>query len=431
MVLEYISFRHMVNCMRVSRGWRDYLSKIAKLWMHLDMSGARKPIPRSFVNMAYKRSQYRMIRVTVHRFEHMDVLKNLALAAKHLTELTLISLPHTMSSTLVDIAKSAPGLTKLIVHPNITADTVTQIMRARPALEHVAFHSVKYTSHSCEWVGGPFDKLNSVLLHCEHMTSTFILNLASLLGQTPSLQTLSLANMIHAADPLLILPTAESQLPRLTTLELQRIAMSQFPNLPPTLRHLTLELSPITDVSSGRLTLLRNHLPELTDLNFSGFELPAESLEQLLDLHLDESQTVRETTGAKPLVSLRICCPLHIEDENEGFFKGPGSVCGRSRRILTSALERLDMAGTCCDDDEIEQLLTYETSLTCIDLSRTKISGAAIKMLADKLPGLKSIKADECTKITGRDAIQYAERKGIRVSCQMNEKTGGRKVRYG
>lgn len=151
MVLEYLPFRHIVNCMRVSKGWRDYLSKLPKLWLHLDLKGARKPVPRSFVNSAFKYSEMRMTRVTLHRFEHMDVIKNLAKMAKDLTDVEIVSSPHAMSASLVEIAKSSSKLKKLTVHPDITADAVEQILQARHTLEHVAFHCVLPLRHPMKW----------------------------------------------------------------------------------------------------------------------------------------------------------------------------------------------------------------------------------------------------------------------------------------
>ncbi|KAI4706210.1 hypothetical protein J4E89_008943 [Alternaria sp. Ai002NY15] len=432
MVLEYCSFRHMVNCMRVSKGWRDYLSKLPKLWMHLDLSGARRPVPRSFVNTAFKRSEYRMTRVTIHRFEHMDVLKNLAKAAKDLTELELISLPHTMSATLIDIVKSAPKLKKFTIHPEITQDTAVQIMHARPVLEHVVFGALRPAGAVTNWATS-FGNLRTLGMHWSSPVSTVNLRLHELLARTPCLESLALSNVEHFDSPQ-GWPRDEAQLPQLKSLALKRMDLLQFPLLPPTLQRLFIEND------GGRLNLQQSlplHqccLPELTHLAISGFKgLEPETLGNLLDICFHESETATCSTG-KPLQSLT----LHglIDDIADDMFgRGPDaqmeSIFGDSPRVLTPALEHLDIATTLCNDDEIERLLMYPTGLKTIDLSHTHITGASIKMLADKLPKLTSIKANQCANINGRDAINYAERKGISVSCQMAEQKGGRRLRYG
>jgi F-box/TPR repeat protein Pof3 len=436
MVLEYCSFRHMVNCMRVSKGWRDYLSKLPKLWMHLDLSGARRPVPRSFINTAFKRSEFRMTRVTVHRFEHMDVIKNLAKAAKDLSELELISLPYTTPGMLVDIVQSAPKLKKFIIHPEVRGDTAVEIMHTQPALEHVEFGSVGGLTRSSarglaplvNWAAS-FGNLRTLSMHWSYELMATHFGLTELLSRTPSLEFLSLSNM-EGFQFREGWPKEVTQLPPLKSLVLKRVDLQGFPLLPPTLQRLVLEND------KGRLNLSdhggleRCCVPELTHLTLSGFQhldAHANGLESLLDC-INNSET--HTCLPKNLVSLS----LHglLEDGDRLFIPlGPDSVLGQVPRILTPALESLDIATMSCNDDEIESLLTYKTGLKTINLSHTNITGASIKMLADKLPTLESIKANNCTKINGRDAIHYAERKGISVSCQMLEQKGGRRIRYG
>jgi F-box/TPR repeat protein Pof3 len=430
MVLEYLPFRYMVNCMRVSKGWREYLSKLPRLWMHLDLSGARKPVPRSFVNMAFKRSKQRMSRATIHRFEHMDVLKNLAKAAKELTELQLVSLPHTMSTTLIDIVSCAPGLKKLVLHPEITLGTAMQILQTRPALKHVTFNAMKRSNYHAEWAG-PFEELTTLAMHFTEIIPTTAVDVKALLSKTPSLRSLSLTNL-KSFIPGGGWPDDLLQLPPMTSMVLQRITVighTSYPIFPPTLQELVVELDGSYDIGQSSPTrLLQSHLPELTHLTLSNCAWTAGRLEQLLDLYLDDSQTVRSLENAKPLTHLSVR-GLVLSDPS--FFKGPDSLFGRSPRILTKALETLDVTTLTVDDDEIEYLLTYDLELQSIDLSQTNITGASIKMLADKLPMLTTIKADNCTRINGRDAIHYAQRKGIAVSCQMVEQKGGKRIRYG
>ncbi|CAO2658018.1 Nn.00g072780.m01.CDS01 [Neocucurbitaria sp. VM-36] len=430
MVLEYLSFRNMVTCMRVSKGWKDYLAKLPKLWLYLDMSGARKPVPRSFVGNAVRRSEYRLTRLTVHRFEHIDVLKNIAKACKELTELEFVTLPHTISSTLIDIVQCASSLKRLVVHPEITTDATTQILRHHSSLEQVGFSGVKWSQFNADWKG-PFDALNTLSMHFVVSRPGTQMAIGSLLHQTPRLQSLTLSNMTHLTDPT-AWPREISQLPPLIHLSLKRVQFRSFPRLPPTIQRLDVDFDGTFRLHDAHLQMIQSRMPKLAHLRLWGFEtLSADSLEDLLDSWMDETDAIRLLTGATALQSLSIHGILRNEDRDNGLFKGPDSLFGRSPRILTRALMSLDIATLPCDDDEIEQLLMHEMGLQSIDLSCTNITGASIKMLVDKLPSLKTIKVDNCPKINGRDAVHYAERKGVSVSCKMGEQRGGRKVKYG
>lgn len=423
MVLEYLSFRQMVNCMRISKGWRDYLAKIPKLWLHLDLSGARKPVRRSFINTAFKRSQDRMTRLTIHRFVHMDVLKNLAKAAKHLSELELISLPYAASATLIEVVKCSESLKKLVVHAEATPSAIESVLRERPELEHVAFHTVLPTRYTIKW-STPLRHLHTLALSFTEPVAGHQLQLTTLLGLTPSLRSLTLTG-ISAFQ----WPTSVSALPALTSLTLHRTDFQRFPALPPTLQFLSLENS------NGRAQLEHDdipwanaHLPQLTHLSLSGFTLSNSKFETLLDCYVNaQGQVVDYTPGeAQPLRHLSLRCQIH-----GSLFKGPDSVLGTtSPRVLTPALQELDVGATSCDDDDVECLLQRNTGLVGIDVSDTRITGAAIKMLVDGLPGLKRIRADNCTRVSGRDALEYARKKGVVVGFQMGEQKGGRRVRY-
>jgi F-box/TPR repeat protein Pof3 len=142
MVLEYLPFRNLVNCTRVSKGWRDYISKLYRLWMHLDLSEAKKPVPRSFVDKAVRRSNYRLARFTIHRFQHLDVVLNIAKACKDLADIELLSLPIQASASLIELARRAPKLKRYVLHTDTSADTIQQILHHRPTLEHAEFRSL-------------------------------------------------------------------------------------------------------------------------------------------------------------------------------------------------------------------------------------------------------------------------------------------------
>lgn len=431
MVLEYLSFRNMVNCMRVSKGWKEYLVKLPRLWMHLDLSGARKPVPRSFVGNAVRRSKARLTCLTVDRFEHVDVLKNIAKACKDLKELKINTLPHTMSSTLIDVVQLAPNLNKLVVHPHVSLNTATQILRHHRNLENVCFGGIQVFKYDATWEG-PFTCLKTFSIDLVDQRSANKVALRSLLGQTPMLENLTIANM----RDLTILegwPQEVHQLPPLRTLVLRRIHFRALPPLPPTLRRLVIDYDGSFDWNNG-LEATRFHSSELTELSLSGFDnISAALLDQMLDVYIDGANKVQELIDGAPLRSLSLSGVLNgNRDICSGLFRGSNSVLGLSPRILTPSLVTLGLARLPCDDDEIEELLTHDISnLKSIDISHTKITGSAIWMLVEKLPSLTFINANCCPKITSRDAIDYAERKGVEVSRVMVENKGGRKIRYG
>jgi F-box/TPR repeat protein Pof3 len=439
MVLEHLAFRNLVNCMRVSRGWRDYIAKLPRLWMHLDLSGARSPVSRKFVNQAVRRSQCRLTRVTIHRFEHVDMLKNLAKACKDLTEIEFISLPHVMSSTLVEIAQSAPKLEKFVVRPEITLDTANQILDTRKTLKHVGFNALKGSQLAASWQG-PYDKLETCNIHFPNPTQMCTMSLRMLMLRTCNLKTLNFSRTVvnldffSAIDPL----NSRKFLFPLTSLVMRQVEFhyASFPVLPPTLQKLVIEYKGSFDLQeggpNGNSGLIESHLPLLTHLALSDINgLSADRMERFLDLYAVNNQ-LKDVEDATPLQSLSIHGVLHNDHHIMGsLFLNQDGVLARSRRILTPALQHLDIATLPVNDNEIEALLKHRTGITSIDISHTQISGASIKMLADGLAGLRNIKADNCPRINGRDAIEYARRKGITVSCSMGEGNGSRRVRYG
>jgi F-box/TPR repeat protein Pof3 len=413
--------------MRVSKGWRDYLAKLPRLWMHLDLSGARKPVPRSFVDKAVRRSKNRLTRMTIHRFEHVDVLKNIAIVCKGLAEVEIITLPHAMSFTLVDIVQRAPNLKRFVVRPMVTVDTVTQILRYRPNLEQLDFGAVDQSRHNATW-HGPFPNLKAFSMHFADSRSSYRIAMQALLSQTSILQSISVSNMFFHWSTFSDLP--------LTSLILKRVKIDgdRFPRLPTTLQRLVLEYESTVALDGVAPTLVDSQVPKLHRLSLAGVSmLSADRFEDLLDSYhtIDETglKHAKPSMDAVPLQSLAVHGVL--ADQSHGLFRDTNSLFGRSPRILTTALEVLDISMLPCNDDEIEHLLTYKTGLTSIDVSNTHITGASIKMLSEKLSTLRSIRADNCPRINGRDAIEYARRKGIAVSCSMVEQKGGRKIRYG
>ncbi|KAF1355976.1 hypothetical protein EJ07DRAFT_167822 [Lizonia empirigonia] len=345
MILDYLAFNNMVNCMRVSRGWRDYLAKLPRLWLHLDMSRARKPLPRSFVDKAVRRSEYRVSRLTLHRFQHMDVVQNIMRACKSLEDLEILSLPMQTADSLIG---------------------VTLVLTDLDAL---------------------FSRL--------------------------SLKDLPLRVLI-----------------------LKRVKNPSNISLPSTLEHLTIEISLSSNAANFRPGNLASSLPHLTHLTLSGISnLDSEYFANLLDFH--DPLAIQNQSGhlnpeamtGTPLQHLSISGTL--DPDVRGLFRAPGDVLSKSPRILTPALSSLTLHDLPVDDDEIEALLAHPTGLQTIDVNGSKVTGASIKMLTDRLKTLQSLRMNHCAAIVGRDAIEYARARGVGVKCAMGEAFvgKGRRVR--
>ncbi|KAF2735738.1 hypothetical protein EJ04DRAFT_491056 [Polyplosphaeria fusca] len=436
MIIAFMSFKNMVNCLRVCKGWRTYLIHRPNLWTDLDFSGARKDVSRRFLRDAVNRSEYRVHQIIIHRFPHVDILRNIATACKNLTRVEFLS-GGMMHDSLVEIAQCATNLKTFVYRVDITLDAVTQILRFRPTLQHAEFTSITTAGILANWKG-PFTNLETLVLNSATTLHPRTLNQALLLRETPSLKFLKLVSWDVSMEGELDL----SALP-LETLIMKNMAMSIIPILPSSLTHL--ELHPWTlripessqDLSPAArdswMNALASRLPKLTKLtlinadNING-QIIAALLLYKPNEHGDSERVADEQTALQSL-SIR---GGTLNEEVKSFFGAEGLLV--MDRLITNELRSLEIsAHSIINDDAIETLLSLDSAgLEHIDLSSTNISGASLKMLADKLPRLKSINVNYCAGISNRDAIVYAQGKGITVSWkQMQRPVGGRRIRYG
>lgn len=362
MIIGYLNFRSMVNCLRVCKGWKNYLVKRPKLWTVLDLSQARRDVSRNFVKNAVQYSESNISRAIFHRFGHVHIIRNIATACKSLTHVEILS-GGLMADTLIEVAQCSLSLKKMVLRTDISIDTITQIIRFRPSLEHLECTSIVSrgqgqltTAQGPRWKGGPFRNLQTLVLISKPGFSfeqrTPYQYILGLIDDSPRLQILSLKNFETQHH------ISFTELP-LISLVAQDFDLRTFPRLPNTLQQLTLNphytltlpTSPHqTAVANGHISwhnAEQSYLPALTHLSFFDFQgLNIAFLSALLDTWVNDS-------GEAQRISLNtsgISCLQHLSIRECGFelpssrFFGSAGLLSSSSRILTRSLQSMYVA---------------------------------------------------------------------------------------
>jgi F-box/TPR repeat protein Pof3 len=382
-----------------------------------------------------------------------------------------------MSGTIIEMSQCAFNLRRLILHTDVGLDTVTQILRFRPTLEHAEFTSLLAEGSASGWKG-PFPNLKVFILtkspgrYAQHSFD----NLSPLFSQTPSLQAITLKGWVSLRP----VQFSFAGLP-LTHLDLQEFNFGPGqppPRLPQTLEHLSIQTVyslylPSAPAAPNNTILFSGaramwyfaqstRLPNLKYLALSStHNLNPVFLHALLDMKLNEQEEFVHDESAAKVPLEHLCFSKCLLDRELKSIFGEDGLLTASSRIVTRSLLSLyvscltplpvlsllpsrisqtnntsssDLSGLPVTDDDIEHLLAHPTpptSLTTFNLTSTHITGAGVKMLVDNFSSLKALTLDHCTRISSRDIMRYAESKGVKVSMKMEEAKGSaRKVRY-
>ncbi|ORX93200.1 hypothetical protein BCR34DRAFT_608623 [Clohesyomyces aquaticus] len=437
MVFEYIPFKTMVACLRVSRSWKQNLIRSTRRWVHLDFSEASRGthVSRACVRNALSRSQNQVQTLVVSRFSHYDVLRTIATVCKGLTEATLLY-GGVAGHSIVEFAQIAMNLKKLIISVSVSLDTVTQVLRHRPTLEHAEFRSICSAHLVATW-SETCPNLSTLVLIGSNSAETpaAALNVPGLMSQTPALRYLKLFHWWGYGPGSRTTDFSETSLTHLT---LKEVHVSSFPLLPKTLQqfvfrpHNQLSLQPHRGVVSNAL---KSWVPNLTSLEISHCtNMDEKFLPNLLDRIPApwDLKTPVPDFGSAPLESLTINNTL-TDNNNPFLIPGPKGLLA-TPRIVNSKLRSLNLSKQFCNDDDIEELVKRLKGLETVNLSQTRITGAAVKMLVDGLPKLRHLIIDDCERISSQDAAVYARKREIAVSQKMipaiKSNGKGRKVRY-
>lgn len=125
------------------------------LWRHLDLSNAKKNVRQSAIRECVKRSQGKLTRVTLSRFEHYntnnEILKYITSRCKALEYLELRD--GVSNASLLKAVSLALKLTTLIIGRahETSFDLVTQLLAQCHTLERAEFHSTTTKGIKAEW----------------------------------------------------------------------------------------------------------------------------------------------------------------------------------------------------------------------------------------------------------------------------------------
>lgn len=166
MILEYLSFRNIVyvflsihastadqcsTCSRVSQNWRSLICSLPRLWIHLDLAGATRPVSVGTVTNYIKRSRKRITRATLQGWAAQSaILKCIATRCNALAHLEILG--GFTSTLLVEVAPALQSLKVLRIAADTSLDAVSQLLSLCKSLEHAHFLSVT-AKHSIKWTG--------------------------------------------------------------------------------------------------------------------------------------------------------------------------------------------------------------------------------------------------------------------------------------
>jgi len=135
-----------------------------RLWNHLDLSGARKPVKLPAIRGCVRRSKGLITHATFNRVAtaNSDILKHVTSRAEGLRHLEIMN--GFTGSSMIEAAPLARNLTTLIVSLNcdITLDAVTRLLSLCDKLERAEFHSIYSSGAVAQWQIG--SKLRTLAL---------------------------------------------------------------------------------------------------------------------------------------------------------------------------------------------------------------------------------------------------------------------------
>lgn len=420
-VLEYLSFRQLINTCRVSKQWAEFIRRTPNLWRHLDLTHARRKVRNAFVSRAINIGRQRLTSATLNNLFDVDKalmalvrycpleelhLRNTGLMSADNFVKTLEPLKRLRTLRIDQKAMLDPSLVSMIL--NNSAESIESVQyeltEVSWMISGLSFPQIEYPRlqrldfvWSMSWPG--FDRLMQNLdkmpnlrrLKLHQSTSGHLRN-----HMPPVLDFRGLKHLEHL-DLLLPIHAAKS-----LTLPSSLKAFAVGTTLP----HV-----PGFFVDPVRHGGLRWYLPLMEDLKIGVAFVPFHHLEHALNTpgHNKPASirtlSMARSTVTESLIEQALSHP-RLADLEDLSLEACHDVTDRCLEIVTSTLP----------------------SLRALNVSRTEVTGAGIKTVVNN--GLKKLVANDC-RFIGLDAIHWARAQGVQVEHRNTDTmTGGKKVRY-
>jgi hypothetical protein len=446
-VFEYVGFREMVKCLRISKGWKSFLTGFPELWRTLDLSKAKPGrIKTKFINSCIKNSAYSLETANLGGFSEFQTYMAMAKCCKSLKSLEIPANCSMGENTILQVIDKMKSLEKLLFGTAFSLTNINRILSELPKLKELRLWDLRWESFNRQVLipqAHHFPRCETLkLLDCR----------SAMPVSTPSrVEPRALMSMYLFEE---ILP---DNLPAIETLIFSAICPSTPLNLEKYESLKQLQLINCTFFGDVKLP------PNLTDLLVSGVDgkkLTAQNLTQLDRLEIGECKTPQ-------LVVQKLLCeetPTQLardELEQDNMWRRPDMSLERdnvetvpcsklktfkieSRQWLASAfdnimrrqddleeslthprlseIENLVLKGGGVDDGVLESVMldqrkTFTSNLRQIAFDTTKISGLTVKLLIEKQEHLQAIWLVNCENV-GEDTVEWAREKGVDVQVR-------------
>lgn len=411
MVLQYLDFRQIVAILRVSKKWEQFIISLRKLWMRIDLTGARGKVPWSSVRTYIKRSNAMLSHAIVKNVASRSVQKTLELLSRCPNLEYLEIWDSCDAGILYGLLKSSKRLRTLVTSANIslTQEHISKLFSSLPLLERAEFYSTEHAPLArSQW---PENLPNlKRLTFCSkgspapitHVPGLYIPGVSNPTGSCsiPNLEELRLDSDTESFEalPFIFRPDI---FPRLRLLDLNGLCIGRGHGLPPTLEHIRVR---------GGLGV--SEFPFAID---APVELPNLRTLVLNDIPWATARTISLVLGEgqAPLRVLHLDSCFKLQGPDLLSLKGIGSFSTLTE-LNINCLWRVD-------DSLVSSLIGNMSKLKVLHLSQTRITGCTVKLLADlrtydgnDKPKIERLYMKDCEDVSS-DAIAYGRAKGIKI----------------